>query len=649
MKRPLFSLVCLIPLAVVMADGPGDNVPDKVRPIPPVGIKVPDDVRAELRAGTDDLLARIRAHTARPDYLPDVEVFAKAVDWALKYGEFFDAKEFAVAKRLLATGKGRLDELVVGTAKPSWIAATGPVIRGYRSKIDGSIQPYGLVVPKDLDRDKPARLDLWWHGRFENVTELKFINDRMTSAGPFTPPGALVLHPFGRFSNANRFAGEVDTFEAMDHVRRDYKIDDERIVARGFSMGGAACWTYATHFPSLWAAAAPGAGFSETADFLKVFQRETLKPTVWEQKLWHLYDATDYAANLYNLPTVAYSGELDSQKQAADMMATAMKSERMELVHLIGPKTKHAYHAETKKDLSARIDDIVAKGKDPQPNRVRFTTWTLRYPQSHWVRIDGMVEHWKRARVDATRDSEGRVTATTENVTALTLTKAGLRPTIDGQTLDLPAQESLSLSKVGDRWELAAKAGRAVGLAKIHGLQGPIDDAFYDKFLFVRPTGSPMNEKVGAWAKAEFDHAVAQWRQVFRGDAPVTDDAKLTEKDIATANLVLWGDPKSNAVLAKIADKLPVKWSATGVVVGTKIYPAETHVPILICPNPLNPARYVVLNSGFTFREYDALNNARQTPKLPDWAVVDVTTPPSSRWPGKVVAADFFDESWKLK
>ena len=52
-----------------------------------------------------------------------------------------------------------------------------------------------------------------------------------------------------------------------------------------------------------------------------------------------------------------------------------------------------------------------------------------------------------------------------------------------------------------------------------------------------------------------------------------------------------------------------------------------------------------MLNSGFTFREYDYLNNARQVPKLPDWAIVDVTTPPDSRKPGKVVAADFFDES----
>ncbi len=183
---------------------------------------------------------------------------------------------------------------------------------------------------------------------------------------------------------------------------------------------------------------------------------------------------------------------------------------------------------------------------------------------------------------------------------------------------------------------------------KRHGLQGPIDDAFLDRFLMVRPTGTPMNDKVGAWVKSEMNHAITQWRQQFRGDAPVKDDALLTPIDIRESNLVLWGDPSSNKVLAKIADKLPVKWTADGVRVGDRTFPAGTHVPLLIYPNPLNPAKYVVLNSGFTYREYDYLNNARQTPKLPDWAVVDVTVPPTARWPGKVVAADFFDERWQL-
>jgi hypothetical protein len=186
------------------------------------------------------------------------------------------------------------------------------------------------------------------------------------------------------------------------------------------------------------------------------------------------------------------------------------------------------------------------------------------------------------------------------------------------------------------------------GLHKRHGLSGPIDDAFLDRFLMVRPTGTPMNEKVGQWADAEMKHAIAHWRQQFRGEAPVKDDQHVTEADIAASNLVLWGDLSSNAILAKIADRLPIKWTKDGVVVGGHMLSADTHVPVLIYPNPLNPKKYVVLNSGFTYREYDYLNNARQVPKLPDWAVVDATTPMTSRAPGKIVAAGFFDEQWQL-
>jgi len=36
-------------------------------------------------------------------------------------------------------------------------------------------------------------------------------------------------------------------------------------------------------------------------------------------------------------------------------------------------------------------------------------------------------------------------------------------------------------------------------------------------------------------------------------------------------------------------------------------------------------------------------------PKLPDWAIVDLDTPPNPLWPGKIVAADFFDEAWQIK
>ena len=168
-----------------------------------------------------------------------------------------------------------------------------------------------------------------------------------------------------------------------------------------------------------------------------------------------------------------------------------------------------------------------------------------------------------------------------------------------------------------------------------------------DSFVFVTPTGAPAVPGIVSWVASEEKRAIAEWRRQFRGEAQVREDKDVTDADIANSNLVLWGDPGSNRILARIAGRLPVEWTAQGLVVNATRYAAETSVPVLVFPNPLNPKKYVVLNSGFTYREFDYLNNARQSPKLPDWAVIDITTPPGPRYAGRVVTAGFFTEEWK--
>lgn len=663
-----FTLLVL-PLFLLAFDGPADNVPANVRPIPPAGITVPEEDRQALDADVmelgreiDELRTVLKGKADLLGLLPDVQVYHNAVRYALTFNEFFNAREIPVAKALLAQGRERARLLREG--KAPWTAATGLVVRGYVSKIDGSAQPYGLVVPESYRAGAATqhRLDVWLHGRGETLSEVNFIDGRQKSAGEFTPPHAFVLHPYGRYCNANKFAGEVDVLEALAHVQRNYAIDEDRIVMRGFSMGGAGCWQMAVHYPGRWVVAAPGAGFSETQDFLKVFQNEPLQPTPYEQKLWHLYDCTDYALNLANCPTVAYSGEIDKQKQAADAMAKALAAEGIDLVHIIGPKTGHSYHPQAKAEINRRIDSIVAAGRDPVPERVHFTTWTLRYPESFWVRIEGMAQHWERARVDASiHPGRGEVAVRTQNVSALTLTMPPGRCPLDVSRQPMvyldnqevpgaPVQSDRSWSahfrKRADKWERVASNNDST-LRKRPGLQGPIDDAFMDSFLMVRPTGTPFNDQVGKWCAGEMRHALEHWRRQFRGEARVKDDTAVTEADIAAHNLVLWGDPQSNRLLAKIIEKLPLKWTPDAVTLGGATCSAAEHAPVLIYPNPLNPKRYVVLNSGFTYREYDYLNNARQVPKLPDWAVVDTKVAPSSRAPGRIAAAGFFDEEWK--
>ena len=159
-----------------------------------------------------------------------------------------------------------------------------------------------------------------------------------------------------------------------------------------------------------------------------------------------------------------------------------------------------------------------------------------------------------------------------------------------------------------------------------------------------------MNAAVGQWAKTELAGAVFHWRRYFRGEPRGKDDSAITDDDIKNSNLILWGDPSSNRLLARIADQLPIKWSEKEINVGDQTYDATKNVPAFIYPNPLNPSRYVVINSGFTFPQYAGMSNAQQTPKLPDWVILDLSVPLAERVGGKgVVNANFFGEKWEVK
>jgi hypothetical protein len=624
--------------------------------LPPAGPQPSPEEKKELEAGVEKLGKEINSlatdlmgpvepgvprvmdkRMALALCVPDVQVYHKAVRFAVQYGEICDV---AKARKAQDTGMNRAALLREG--KTPWITEGG--VRGYRSRIDGSIQPYMLAVPKNYDpaTKTPYRVDIFCHGRDEKLTDLNFISGKP----PATSEDHFVVHPYGRYCVANKFAGEVDLFEVLQSMKEQYPIDENRIVLTGFSMGGAAVWHLATHYPDRWVAASPGAGFAETRRYQNIDVNGPNAPPWYEQRLWHLYDATDYAGNLANLPLIAYHGELDKQKQSSDVMEAAMSEEGLKLTRIVGPGVGHKYEEKAKAELDRRLSEYAHVGRNPIPPEVHFTTWTLRYNKCFWVSLEGLDEHWKRARVDAKLIDNQTVEAKTSNVSAITFDLPLRVINIDGQRVELAARAQASLMKTGNQWRPASIDQK--GPLKRPGLQGPIDDAFMSSFVFVTPTGNGFNELAEKWVKSEGIGTRDRWRSLLRGEVRIRRDDEPGASDIAMSNLILWGDPASNKVIARVIDKLPIKWTSKEIVVGDKAFNASHHSLILIYPNPLNPNKYIVLNSGHTFREDHNRTNSQQTPKLPDWAVIDLNTPPNRKAPGKVVAAGFFDEHWQL-
>ena len=94
---------------------------------------------------------------------------------------------------------------------------------------------------------------------------------------------------------------------------------------------------------------------------------------------------------------------------------------------------------------------------------------------------------------------------------------------------------------------------------------------------------------------------------------------------------------------------LPIKWENDEVTVAGKTYSTTEHGLSLVFPNPLNPRRYVVLNSGHTFHDADFENsNSWLFPRLGDIAVQKFDLKAEGDLQEEIIWAENFNSGWKL-
>lgn len=604
------------------------------------------DLEREL-AEARELASRLDPSISE-DLRADVEVGLKGVAWGLELDDFASDRDVVAARRALEIARTRARTLLAGEP-PDWIDRPGSTARAFRSRIDGSIQPYAVIVPEDRDPGDrtPRRLDVVLHGRDANLNEYRFVNNN--EARPprgALPPGAFALNVYGRGNNAYRWAGETDVFEAIEAVVRNYPIDESRIVLRGFSMGGAGAWHLGLRFPTRWASVEAGAGFSETRRYARV---ENPSETV--ARALRIYDAVDYAENALMVPVVGYGGEEDPQLQASTniLEALAAKGFEVEVEGLVSRVPKVGLERVVGAGMGHRVDDASARimaefhdralaaprrGRD----RIRFVTFTLKANEVGPFAALGLGRHYEPAILEGERDGD-RWNLRTSNITRLEIRDGTIASVaIDGVALPIAAPAVLEQADAG--WRVAERRFPA-GLAKRPGLQGPIDDAFTDAFVCVEGTGDPWNPALAAKLKADLDEFARVWKRHLRADLPRKSDSDLAPDDVAGKHLVLWGDPGSNLVLRRLLPGLPIEWTLEGWTIGGRTFEGARAYPVLIFPNPENPERYVVLNSGHTFGEREFVgSNAQLYPRLGDFAAIDLD--------GRIVETGYFDESWRL-
>jgi len=109
---------------------------------------------------------------------------------------------------------------------------TGYIRRAFRSRQDGTLQPYVVRVPADYDPSRTYPLIVYLHGSASDETDI--------CGHPFISRGDVIeVGPFGR-GPSNGFVpaeAQIDIAEAIEDAQANYPIDGQRIVLTGFSMG----------------------------------------------------------------------------------------------------------------------------------------------------------------------------------------------------------------------------------------------------------------------------------------------------------------------------------------------------------------------------------------------------------------------------
>lgn len=666
----LFALVAgLVAVAEPAALVAQDKKDDKKKQ-PKVDPKtfIPDaDTLDALKDKTQELrkaVAALKEKNVADDVLIEVEIYVKAADNIVRFKEWLHKDSVKWAQQTLDLGLARAKQAEGG--KAVWRDAPGKwVLRAYRSTIDGSIQPYAVLLPPDYGKDpkKKWRLDIVLHGRDGSLTESKFIATHQGNAPKDL--GYVQLEPYGRGNNAYRWAGERDVWEAKAAFgESSNRIDPHRVVLRGFSMGGAGTWHIGLRHPDRFCVLGPGAGFTTTHGYIANLPKELPD---YQEKCLRIYDAVGYAENMFNVPVVAYSGEKDAQKLAADNIENALKGfkEKGRFTHLIAPGLAHAMPKEWQDKAEVEYRKYADTGRERNPKRVRLVAYTPRNAECDWVHIFALENQYEKAVVDATRERDA-FSVTTTNVRRLVLfptftqeeTKYAV--TIDGQEFKnvepFDKLFHMTFEKRDGRWAIVRESlldPYPDPPIKDRWVCGPIDVAFVAPFHVVL-AGDKLGRPKG-WHEGTDHHAQVQaqtfwdiWDRSFRGRFPLISSKNYSPR-AHSGNLVLFGDPQSNPLIAKVLPKLPITWTKDELVVNGVKYDPKTHVPVLIYPNPLNPGKYVVINSGHTFKEADLKGtNALLYPRLGDWAVIKPT--PTDKDPAayEVVAAGLFDENWQF-
>jgi len=524
------------------------------------------------------------------------------------------------------------------------------VEQAYFARNDGSPQPYLVYVPTGYSPDKKYPLMLFLHGWVPDTTRIN----------PWLPPDEMValaeqrkvllVVPHGRTNTDFQFAGEVDVLRVVAEMKAFYSVDADRVYLTGVSMGGAGVWQISMHYPHLFAAVAP---VSPQCDWFKFWHEHFNYPVRSElpghvEWILEMHNPMDLARNLSAVPSFSqqsahcFLGVDHCRKMAVSLQELGAPHKFFE-----DPSTLGHYIYFQPECWKRVFDEILPKRREREPKRVRYITSSLRFPRAYWAEITGFEKWGSPATLDAENAGAGRLVLKTDNVAGVSLSPPATWATggvfsVTWNGKDLGPRKP----NAGGRVALGRPGVREGGktpLRKTRAVCGPVSDVMNYPFVLVRGTSGSAEETAALAAMA--GRFAKDWYAYAEGRATVIRDTEVTPELMRNRNLVLFGLPETNELVARIAPKLPLRLSRTAVTLPDgKSFPVEGTGLVLTYPNPLAPYRYVLVCHGLPWGEGRSPNHRFDL--LPDFAVYRAESLPGIGI-NRYLAAGLFDANWQ--
>ena len=488
-----------------------------------------------------------------------------------------------------ATAARRLDEwLGKVTANPKVLASLRGVQEwAYESPVDGSGQPFRFVIPTDYDPAHPAPLTVYMHGYSGNHIE--------HSSGLVAHAGSFELAVLGRSRGGGyRALSEADVLQVVDYIEAHWSIDLDRVSLNGGSMGGGGTYRLGSRYPQRWASGRPSCGY---ASYLP---------------LGNLLTLPIYATHSFDDPTVSVLHEVGPLAQLEERGGKVV----FDLTNGYG----HAvwdYKEGNARGLA--WEKLQVRPFSRSVRRIDYTALDGDATRGWWAEVAEWGASPRPARFVLTVGDSNQLFAGLTNIARLRLriAESPLDPSVplvvsvNGAipiTLAAPLPREVVLALGSKGWGFEAKSPEASFRLHTPGSATLLYDG--EPLLIVYGTKGSEADRAAmrAAADAASRSPIPAWpaeggesgkdgvphSHNLYGNLNTKADAEVTDADLARCHLVLIGTAGQNALVARIAETLPVHLSDSGVTCSDGVsFPGAHQALGLVHYNPLAPSRLI--------------------------------------------------------